>query len=247
VNAYLRISAETARELFEDLSQDPTCQLRDYQPEIRGGSQLAKGCAGSDFSQIMNRWREILSEGRSDRTEIEAMLSTDMYDLVSGAPADALADVGYWRWIAADPMRDFVLWRGAKKKGLPSSAAFAQAAMRHSALVESVPYRMYLQGRIATEASLMDSRIDRESMVISGGHDTWMSHILRGKSGRFPLYVAAFLEGCQDQPIEVIREAAKHVNRVGAQVSRASMNLDEARVAVRDAFGLILGSQNQKR
>lgn len=238
MSAYPTLEKSVAGELFRALELDPSCPLPVHTVESHGSGAPGQACREVDFEPIMVQWRELLVGDVHSREEIEGKLSVSLYDLVSGAPSAAIAEVGYWRWVAAVPMRQFVLWRGAKEKGQPSSSAFAQAAERHSVLVESVPYRMFLRGQLATAASEMDQRVDRETIARLGGHDTWMSHILRGGTGRFPLYAAAFLEISEDRTVPVVRRAARHVNRIGAQVSRFAMDLDEAREAVREAYRL---------
>ena len=238
MSSYPAMDREVAGRLFRALELDPTCLIPEHNVETRGSGPAGRACSVSDFQEFLDRWQKLLVADKHGREEIEGRLAVPLYDLLSAAPADAIADIAYWRWVAAVPMRQFVLWRGAKEKGLPSSSAFAQSAERHSALVESVPFRMFLRGQLATVASTMDKRVDREVLAGLGGHDTWMSHILRGGTGRFPLYAAAFLEISEGRTVPIVRSAAKHVNRIGAQVSRFAMDLDEAREAVREAYRL---------
>ena len=217
MSQYPKISTEVAGLLFAALPGD---SLPTVEAQFEGTAPLGGACQVQDFAPFLREWQAMRDQTGVTRPEIE---------------------VGYWRWVAAVPLRQLVLWHGAKIAGEPSAQAFGHAAETHAHLVESVPYRMYLRGSIATDAAALDSSLKREKIAQLGGNDLWRSHILRAGTGEYPLGAAAFLIEAADKPRDVFREAAKHLNRIGAQIARWSMSYEEARTLARES--MIIGDE----
>ena len=238
MNQYPKISTEVAGLLFAALSGD---SLPTVEAQFEGAAPLGGACQVQDFAPFLREWEAMRDQTGVTRPEIEGALACSLYDLLRTAPPQAREAVGYWRWVAAVPLRQLVLWHGAKIAGEPSAQAFGHAAETHAHLVESVPYRMYLRGSIATDAAALDSSLKREKIAQLGGNDLWRSHILRAGTGEYPLGAAAFLIEAADKPRDVFREAAKHLNRIGAQIARWSMSYEEARTLAREA--MVIGEE----
>ena len=233
MSQYPSIGVETAKELFLALPGEPPETL---QAELQGTPPVGTACQVSDYQDLLRQWETLRDSGERTRPAIEGALACQLYDLLGKAPAEALQDVGFWRWLAAVPLRQFVLWHGARKPGEPSSQAFGHAAKTHAHLVESLPYRMYLRGYIASAAALLEPSLDRLQIAQMGGNELWRSHVLRTGTGQYPLGAVAFLTEASAESVDVYREAAKHLNRVGAQVSRWSMNFQESQLFAREAI-----------
>lgn len=238
MNQYPKISTHVAGLVFAALPGD---SLPAFEVQLEGAAPLGEACQSQDFAPFLGKWEAMRNETSNTRPAIEGALACSLYDLLRKAPPQALEDVGYWRWVAALPLRDFVLWHGAKVAGAPSAQAFGHAAETHAHLVESVPYRMYLRGSIATDAAEIESSLRREEIARLGGNDLWRSHILRAGTGEYPLGAAAFLIEASDKPRDVFREAAKHLNRIGAQIARWSMSYEEARALARES--MVIGEE----
>jgi hypothetical protein len=238
MNQYPNISTEVAGLLFAALPGD---SLPTFDVQFEGAAPLGVACQAQDFAPFLREWEAMRNQANVTRPAIEGALSCSLYDLLRKAPPQALEDVGYWRWVAALPLRELVLWHGAKTAGEPSAQAFGHAAETHAHLVESVPYRMYLRGSIATDAAALENSLKREGIAQLGGNDLWRSHILRAGTGEYPLSAAAFLIEAADKPRDVFREAAKHLNRSGAQIARWSMSYEEARAFAREA--MVIGEE----
>ena len=234
MNQYPKISTEVAGLLFAALPGD---SLPTFDVQFEGAAPLGGACQAQDFAPFLREWEAMRNQANVTRPA----LACSLYDLLRKAPPQALEDVGYWRWVAALPLRELVLWHGAKIAGEPSAQAFGHAAETHAHLVESVPYRMYLRGSIATDAAALENSLKREGIAQLGGNDLWRSHILRAGTGEYPLGAAAFLIEAADKPRDVFREAAKHLNRSGAQIARWSMSYEEARAFAREA--MVIGEE----
>lgn len=238
MNQYPKISKEVAALLFAALPGD---SLPAFDVQFEGSAPLGGACQVEDFAPFLRKWENLRDQTGVSRPAIEGALSCSLYDLLRTAPPKAHEDVGFWRWVAAVPLRQLVLWHGAKIAGEPSAQAFGHAAETHAHLVESVPYRMYLRGSIATDAAALDSSLKREEIAQLGGNELWRSHVLRAGTGEYPLGAAAFLIEAADKPRDVFREAAKHLNRIGAQIARWSMSYEEARILAREA--MVIGEE----
>ena len=166
---------------------------------------------------------------------IEGALSLDFYHALSRLDPVALNDLGFWRHLACNYLRDFVIWRDGSRKVTASEGGFG-ARQSTSAFQDCVPYRMFRRGQIAALAKIGSMTPDQIARI--EGTDLWRSHVLRIKLGNSPTAAAAFLiiadkmRKGEVSLTDLVREAAKLVQRLNTNLIMGV--LDET-----DAFELL--------
>lgn len=175
--------------------------------------------------------------GPTKRDSIEGAAAIVLYEAVEHLPAMVLNDPGFWRYLsfAYDGFWEFAAWRHREQLGKPKSFSKYVDAKRPR---ECVLTRMFLR----VHALHGDGDDDREyrdlaASIKTNAADFWRAHIVRVQTGKSPA-VARSLARRQredDLPRNVIREFAKIVNRIHANVVTAIYDDEEA-----DAFILDL-------
>jgi hypothetical protein len=249
MSQYPSLASDVALEFYSRLPDDLLSAELEEARHLKGVGQMGSACQVGDFAAFLKRWSRLREDSGLSRPVVEGKLACSLYDLLSSAPKEALEDLGYWRWVAAVPLRHVVLWQGSKVVGqIPNRDAFGTNAISHAGAVNALPYRMYLRGALATDAQRLEPTLNREEIAESGGNSIWGTEILRRKGlGSYPLCAVAFLNEAIGKPVPLYRAAVTHLERLGAQVSRLEMSYLEAIQLTKDAFNIAEQELAQKK
>ena len=152
----------------------------------------------------------LLSKGMS-RDSVEGALALQLHLSVQSLPARALADPDFWRFIAIEVLRGFVLWRDGADCSL---ASFGLTSVRR--IPDCVPLRMFNRAHIA-RAIEANGGPNADAVVVAGGADFWQSHILRVQNRydwRIVEGLIASMEIGSIPNVGVLREVAKDIKQL---------------------------------
>ena len=212
---HFRLSTETASTVVS--------QRRTGNPPLPGilSSAGAGDDCRDDVEALMDRFRSTFwGAKRSNSTSftskigkdrLEGLLSVKFYEDLSTLPSSVLTSPGFWRYLAAWEMFDFIEWRDGVGCSLSSyGAASATPTM------DCVPLRIFVRGQVGTSAAPDDP------MSIAGiaGTDVWRSHVLRVRTAREPAVARALLQAWDrgDAKTDVVRDVAKRLKRLRSNV-----------------------------
>lgn len=183
--------------------------------------------------------------GPTKRDSIEGVAAIELYEAVERLPPVMLNDPGFWRYLSLgySGFWDFVAWRHREQlREVRSFLKYVDARDPKMCVLT----RMFLR----VHALHGDGDQDREyrhlaASITTDAADFWRSHIVRVKVGKSPAVARAFarMQRDDDLPRDVVREFAKIVNRIHANVVTAIYDDEEA-----DAFILDLREEfNRER
>jgi len=170
-------------------------------------------------NKIAGELEETYLAAESD-AEFEALASVQVH---CGLPRDiALADTGFWAWLAVGPCKRLVRWRypPTRRKPIPDIKNFYTSNGRETLLC-----RLWLRAEMACDGT----RADPYELAYYGDVDLWRSHVLRQMFAEHKPILAAFLQfqypdGPDGQPRlrgknqSEVRELAKFLRRRFANV-----------------------------
>ena len=198
--------------------------------EISGSGDSVAMARIADASAVVANLRE--DRGVTKRDSIEGRAAIVLYEAVEKMPAIALNDPGFWRYLALGytGFWDFAAWRHQEQLGAKGFRKYVDAQSPR----ECVVTRMYLRVR----ALHGDGDAEREYRELAAAVETdavdfWRSHIVRVRTGKSSAVARAFARMQRDHalPTKKVREFAKVVNRIHANVVTAIYDEEEA-----DAF-----------
>lgn len=152
--------------------------------------------------------------GSQRRDKVEGELSLNLFEITSDLPAQILGDPDFWRYIAVETIRDFVMWRDGRDC---SAASFGLNSQRR--IPDCVPLRMFNRALLAHEAGGGSQALAQH--VTAGGADFWQSHVLRVHTRFDPRVVEFLADSVVDRSIanvDVLREVAKEIKQLRSNV-----------------------------
>jgi len=153
--------------------------------------------------------------GAKDRFEGRA--STLIHAALIDVPIDVLDDPGFWRYVSMVHLWWFAHWREQKTfdGGDYRKIRVYVDGKRHA---ECIPLRMYLRGRIASDAG--DPEL---ASAAAEATDLWRSHIVRVRTSYSPELAAELVRRQADDErrmaTDPLRAYAKRINRVASNVA----------------------------
>ena len=215
---------------------------------------IVKG-AGADcqplLAQACNAVNSGMKKGRSKSLDgVEGDLSLNFYHALSKFDPEVLNDLGFWRYVACNQIRDFVLWRDGSKKTRASAGGFG-ARQSTSSFQDCVPYRMFRRGQIAALAQVQS--LSPQQIASIEGTDLWRSHVLRIKLGNSPTAAAVFLMIADKKRngevalTDLVREAAKLVQRLNTNVLMSFLGESDAMDLIKPEFDAAIPLARESR
>jgi hypothetical protein len=164
-------------------------------------------------------------KSQTGKDGLEGLLSVKFYEDLSTLPSSVLTSPGFWRYLAAWEMFDFIEWRDGVGCSLKSYGAASTTPT-----MDCVPLRIFVRGQISTSAAPDDP------MSIAGiaGTDVWRSHVLRVRTAREPAVAKALLQAWErgDAKTDVVRDVAKRLQRLRSNVVFELLNHAQAETVV---------------
>ena len=148
-------------------------------------------------------------------------------------------DPGFWRYLTVAHLSAFTIWRqpsafkpvdgevdgGDSAPGPEFNKYRTYVDGRNHA--ECVPLRMFIRGRLASDAGDPDLAAAAKEMT-----DIWRSHIVRVRTSYWPHLAAAYMRQQKDEHKRLntddIREQAKRLNRLNSNIVIIPNSNDEA-------------------
>jgi hypothetical protein len=176
---------------------------------------------------------EFTREG-SHRSELNSAFEAAIVDIVHDGinrlvrqTSQILADDGFWRWLAVTHFRPIIERRHPAKQGPGNVQNFGIGSV-----VENFVYRVWLRGDIGLDVD----RHPEDPYVLArrGDQDFWRSHIFRQSYGACRVFARALVtfqypcDGTQTLKTEQMRELAKRLRRLYANVVFEYLSFDEA-------------------
>ena len=186
---------------------------------------------------VLSSMPKALRTTNADSSEGE--LSVQFYKAFSQLNPEVLNDLDFWRYVACEHLKDFIIWRDGSADSPASRAGFG-AGKSASGFQDCVPYRMFRRGQIACLAKIPG--VTPLQIAKIPGTDLWRSHVLRVRIGNAPTAAATFLliaDGYRGGSVSITklsREAAKLVKRLRSNVLMDYLDWDDAREMLEPEF-----------
>jgi hypothetical protein len=214
---YPTMTGTQATAALAKLRQDPDADIAD---EV---TTSGEGDDAVDLSFVPALAKRLLdlahSYGEDPSDQVGNRFEAEACELVHrgtpALPAIALADPGFWRWLAVKHFRELVEWRhGGHRPDGAHPNNFGIGATKRNLL-----YRMYFRAEISFDPDAEHpyglSRISDK--------DLWESHLLAVRAGNIRPFVRAFLrflypdpEGKRSVDLDTLRVLASRINRLRA-------------------------------
>ncbi|HER34404.1 MAG: hypothetical protein JXJ30_00820 [Halothiobacillaceae bacterium] len=216
-------------------SSDPTAPPESPPPEKSeyGDSHDWHQIVTSTLGKLHELYDKVESNSEKMSTDrFEAQACTVIHDEL---PEDeALADSGFWIWVATGPGLDLVIRRypikerEGKPSKIPGRDNFTSSNAR-----ETFFYRMWVRAHLAHDKN----RTDPYQLARAGDVDFWRSHVFRQMASEAKPMLAAFIEfqypngseGSKRLKQEEVRKLVKYIKRASANIVIETLNKAEAR------------------
>lgn len=161
----------------------------------------------------------------ASKDKIEGEISTVLFSHLRELPTQVLSDPGLWRYLGAWHLFDFVEWRDGDKCKLES---FGAGSVRPT--WDCAPLRMFVRAKICAEGAVDNW----EDLCAVPGTDLWRSHILRVKTGNFPLLSCCLVQSWREGEVNTasVREVAKGLKRMRSNIVFEFLNPIQTRSIV---------------
>jgi hypothetical protein len=199
--------------------------------------------------KLTDRISELHADGKARftsapaRDTFEGSLAIQLHEQLREFPPYVLTDDDFWRYLSVRGLYEFIAWRDGKGSGSPALASFGASGLRVS--YDCVPFRMFVRADVASiVAAAGPESMDALQMSSIAGTDVWRSHIMRSQSSFAPHYVRMLLEHVDRKllPSPVVRELAKRVKRVRANVLIEALEVEETAVMFEREFRASAGA-----
>ena len=222
-------SAITALEALRS-GREPTMsavETRGTGPEL--STSIVEALAG-DLIRVKERYPKAIGQRDPTGGRYEAEACPLVHEAVP-KDAEMLADYDFWTWLAVVATRDIVEWRHGGKAGVAAGPNFGIGKRD-----ENLLYRMWLRA----DMGFQDGMKDPYELARRGDQDFWRSHVFRqGYSSSRTLvralvgyqFPGANKPGPTLKTLE-IRDLAKRLRRVHANLMFEALDLDGARAVV---------------
>lgn len=226
------------KRISEAIAQPDRAQLSDLEADLDDTVSWLGDTPELDTELLRAARHEIEQTARDeadrlDLDQIEGKAACVLYGALSeaGAPVEALAEAGFWRYVTLVHLWNFCVLRQ------PSAfAASDEARQSHKQYIDGelshlcVPSRMFL--RVKALGGLENAMRDEAAWAVRGGTDFWRSHILRVKAGEHPPIVRAMVKRQSAQETRLrtgpLREFAKELNRTLTNIVPSLLDDDDA-------------------
>lgn len=182
--------------------------------------------AAEEITRAARQWTD------RDRDRFEGKASIRLLEVLAEVPAEVLDDRGFWRFLSLHYFWEFIAWR---EEG-PFSAGNYLKYVNAATNTESVLPRMYVRAKAVGGRAHGDL-----ASAVRRGTDFWRSHVVRVRTGSAPPLTRAFARRQSEERLTTrpLREAAKRVNRVWANVVLHLYDDDEASELMESAWNEI--------
>lgn len=194
---------------------------------VRSGDEyraaLVEGCG----SQFRKRWEKPDHDGLNEY-QLEGLMAVALHSTLSHLGMDMLEDEDFWRYLAAFPLRWFLLAREPELQpqdygGTKLTIVEGEELPRKSKtlMANQLIFRTFIWGKIAVDELTGDySRATVIDEHNGPSIDIWHSHMIRtqlGQLGRFPhAFIDVIVSDIDDG--EKMKEPARKVEKLLARV-----------------------------
>lgn len=197
-------------------------------PQVRNQAELRHlegGLANFEIDDVLRILERRISPETAEKLhsdgmgkdEIEASLAVELYAELYQLHGQVLSDPDFWRFIAIEVLRTFVIWRDGENC---TPASFGLNSSRR--IPDCVPLRMFNRVHIAHKALGVSDTTRVLEFSKSAGTDFWQSHVFRVKNRFDPLVVQRLVAAANSgeiQSVAVMREVAKSIKQFRANLN----------------------------
>lgn len=163
------------------------------------------------------------SDDAGMRDQFEGRVAGRLHAALTSLPLPVLDDPGFWRYVGAVHLWEFVLWREGPTFARDWTAYRKYVDGRNHS--ECVALRMFLRGQIAVREP-GDYDI---STAVPRGTDLWRSHVVRVRTSYSPILAQGLISQVAEHAISTddVRSYAKRITRVASNVVLSIYDEDE--------------------